>query len=227
MKRKGDSFFLNNVMGVVIAAIVVIMIIAIGVSLYKANSNLESRNAKDIVKIVRERINSLEDGKQDTFNLRSPCRTPADCEWSLVAFSKSDGFISEGCGLDGCVCVCDTGNTWFFGDAIALSQIKVIGDEELKVMCQDKGHCANIDFDDISSEASREFITKIPGTDNREDKQVLKSKLIPLQKPLNEVSVSREGEGVSVEASTSPVVMESAGPLGTSVGPLGTAGGPY
>lgn len=126
--RKGD--LMNNMVGIIIALIGILIFGYALVQLYNVNVNQERENAKNTLNSIVAKIESLENGQNNTFAIQG--FVGAD-DWYLVGWDKED--ISkkpDKCFFGSCLCVC-----------------KGADEKQVHIACQNEGICVNPDKDKV------------------------------------------------------------------------------
>ena len=134
MKRKADSaFFLNKIIGIVLALFGFVLFGFAFFKLYEVNLNQESKNAQKTFDLLMTKLNTLQEGQSTAVTLQG--FKNAD-KWYFIGWSAEIGvdqkpnkcFFGEA-NRESCLCVCP-GTT--FGE------------------CQEKGFCRDINFENVA-----------------------------------------------------------------------------
>ena len=116
---------MNEILGLIIAAIGIFIVLAGAYKLYEVTINQESENAKAILNSLEGKINNLNSNEVGRFSIRGVK------DWFLVGFSKNDASRIDKC-LESCICICK-------GDK-----------NDLKTSCQENGFCRDLKFERVS-----------------------------------------------------------------------------
>ena len=126
MRDKRGDFTVNEVLGLIIAAIGIGIVIFGAYKLYEVTINQESDNAKALLNSLEGKINSLNNNELGRFQMRGVK------EWFLVGWGKNDAGRIDKCFFESCICICK-GNEF-----------------DLKDSCQLNGFCKNVNSDIVS-----------------------------------------------------------------------------
>lgn len=127
--RKGD--LMNNMVGIIIALIGILIFGYALVQLYKVNVNQERENAKNTLNSIVAKIESLENGQNNTFAIQGVEG------WTLFGFDK-EGVRPEKCFFNSCLCICETVDSTSSLD-------------HYRKQCQNKGICSALEVDDVNT----------------------------------------------------------------------------
>ena len=116
---------MNNLLGLIIAAIGIGIIIFGAYKLYAVSVNQESENAKNLLDIIEGKINNLNNNEVGKFQLRGVK------DWFLVGWGEKDSGRIDKCFFESCVCICK-------GDR-----------SDLKNSCQENGFCRGVEFEKV------------------------------------------------------------------------------
>ncbi|MBS3081643.1 hypothetical protein J4416_01730 [Candidatus Pacearchaeota archaeon] len=124
--RKG--MLTDNMLGMVLAIIGLVILGFLGVKLYSMFVSQDLKNAQAFVEDLSAKIENLKDGESNTFALRGVT------EWVLVGYSSTDKSRPDKCFLNSCLCLC-----------------KYNSGESPSFNCQDNGYCRAVDRDIVVS----------------------------------------------------------------------------
>jgi hypothetical protein len=127
--RRGD--LMNNMVGIIVALIGILIFAYALVQLYNVNVNQEKENAKNTLNSITVKIDALEDGEENTFAIQGVE------DWTLVGFDK-EGTRPEKCFFNSCLCICETVDHDF-----SLNHYSE--------QCQSKGICSALEFDEVNT----------------------------------------------------------------------------
>ncbi|MDP1695447.1 MAG: hypothetical protein Q8L29_00865 [archaeon] len=125
MNKRGD--LLNNILGVVIAVIGILVIFGGAYMLYQKYVNQESEKAKNTIDVLEAKINAIEVGQSTEALVRG---LPG---WFVAGWGKAITTKPDKCFLSICLCICK-------GSAVQEA-------DKVKV-CQNNGFCRKIAGDD-------------------------------------------------------------------------------
>lgn len=172
--KKGD--LLNNVLGLIIAAIGIGLLIFGAVKLYGATESQEEEGAKNILTVISEKINNLKDGETGKYPVQGIE------EWFLTGWNASDLTRPDKCFFKSCICVCKKLSVSYY----ASDKVK------LKEDCQKNGFCKEIDKEDIRINGGGVYIVG-------EDRDKISYRdFILFQKNLIELEIRKEKESLYI-----------------------------
>lgn len=125
MNKRGD--LLNNILGVVIAVIGILVIFGGAYMLYQKYANQESEKAKAVIDVLEAKINAIEVGQNAEALVRG---VPG---WFVAGWGKAITNKPDKCFNSICLCICKG---------------KSVTEELKKNSCQDNGFCRKIAGDD-------------------------------------------------------------------------------
>ena len=125
MKNK-RGILLDNVLGLIIAAIGIGLVIFAAYKLYSIAINQESENAKAFLNSIEGKINSMNVEESGSFQVRTIR------DWFLVGWGKNDPNRIDKCSFESCICICKGSPS------------------DLKSSCQINGFCRNFNFNSVS-----------------------------------------------------------------------------
>ena len=111
------GIFTTETLGVIIAVIALVGLGFLGVKLYNIWVDQDLKNAKAFIEDISTKIETLNDGENNTFLMRGIKG------WVLVGYDFSDASRPDKCFLNSCLCLC----------------------ENDVASCQDSGYCRTVD----------------------------------------------------------------------------------
>jgi len=150
--KRGD--LLNNVLGVIIAVIGLLIIFGGVYMLYQKYVNIDSENAKNTINVLEAKINAIENEQTGRVLIQGFDYT-GDA-WYIVGWGRDDIHKPGKC-FDSCICICKLNNYDDFSDRNVTSLYDSVNVNGIK-KCQDNGFCRTINVKSVK--ASR--VARIP-----------------------------------------------------------------
>jgi len=183
--NKEGTFLLKNFIELVIAAIGIVFIIILGVSLFNFYVNQDTKNAQKSLDSLMGKINALEDGENNTFLIRGVKG------WSIVSYSKAQFPKPDKCFFESCVCIC---RSYSLEDKLDTFTGKGQAD-----LCQNEGFCRKLDKDEVKVKQARicKSTTRVAGPYAGQVDTTCHYK--GLEDKLNTIKVSKEDTSLLLE----------------------------
>jgi len=173
MKEKRGILIKNVLVGII--AVLGLVLLFYGASkLYASIVDEDAENAKQVLNVIEAKVNALEDGQSNVFNIRGIEG------WSLVGWGKKEFGLDgreepkpDKCYFDSCICICKT-----------LDE-SILDNKDYIENCQ-KGFCRKFDVDRavVSTSDSESMIKMFP--------------YIKLRSGLMELEIGKNDAGVFV-----------------------------
>ncbi len=179
MEKKGD-FFTNNVLGIVIAVIGIVVFVYAFAKLYDLNTNQENDKAKVVLDSIISKAQVVPEGVTANVTIQGISG------WYLAGWSADDSTRPDRCYNQGCVCICP-------GSAST-------------VVCQKSGICKRVSEKKVNV-SSRPFDSMVnlgaagTGAPPALTTVTFYRSCIPLTSLLSEISIARGSSSISLSAS--------------------------
>jgi hypothetical protein len=132
INKKGVNW--NYFLGLVIAAVGIVLLFFGFNKLFLLVVDQESENAKEIINKIEVRIKNLNDGELSRLNLKG------QENWFLKGWSKDDPLAPDKCLFESCICICQKEGV------------------DRDKACGKSGECRMIDVDEIETNSVIEYI---------------------------------------------------------------------
>ena len=142
--KKGE-ILKGNTAELIIAALILLAIIGFAYKAYTIYANQFPQQAKEMNRVIKAKINAINEGEKIKFTLPGLCIDPGKkegCEegYFVAGWSVSNDKRPEKCSLKSCICICGPAGNLDKADIIAICQDKRTGfcelynEREIKVL---------------------------------------------------------------------------------------------
>lgn len=166
--KRGEegSFGVNETLSIIVTVIGLLLLMFGAWKIYDATRDQEAKNAENILGDILRKVDSLDVGQANEFNIRGLQYGPDSSEaWALVGFGKDKVNRPDKCFFESCLCYCK-GSSEIFASSSSRRLVRNMElDSDLQGLellerivnaCQQEGVCSEVDVEKISV---NQFIT--------------------------------------------------------------------
>jgi hypothetical protein len=212
--KRGAETLLNNVLGLIIAAIGIGLLIFGVVRLYEVYSDNEADNARNTLDTVIGKTEALKVDESNKFFVQGVQSLESKKEWwFLVGWGKDDFPKPDKCFFDSCVCYCKSGEkdkleailngNDYGADSSGSRPIYDSNPPEyLKDACQGNGFCRKVDFEKVKVVTQWQNIHRDDVLGDKTTLEDLEYPAITLREALEEIIISINGDELEIAHSS-------------------------